>query len=167
MTALYQNKRKRYETIIKSWSKGVIENKDWQLDLHIDEIDKAIPKSKWVEFALFIFQISLHQVDTNNFDVFLGMQLTYTKHSTSIEQLTIDYVSKKQYMTPPSIFLSPKNDKLHIEMFECSDPVPVLSEQVKFPTFYRDEKEQGEYTRFIFVTSHSFAKSVSKNKFDG
>lgn len=141
-------------TKLQSWIKNAIQTHVWERgdDIHIDEIDPAFSnKTRWVTDAIALGEIFSSLVKDTPYIGLLTIQLTYSDAPTKIEGFGLHEIQNEIYLTPPSFYLFPrKSEALELTLVDLVS-LHRLSHESGFPTFFRDEFEEGDgYFRVVY-----------------
>ncbi len=154
-TPSLNQQRKQVIEVLQKWMKNVITNKSWQNydDLHIDEINEYFKVSNnWDNGSLFVFNCLSEIIDKSSYDAFLTITLSDKKTSNyhSIKSFK-DFADEISHITPPSLYLFPikeNNYEMTIKSFEFLESI---SNEIGLNVFYKEDKEENDYYRTIYV----------------
>ena len=142
MAGYYRINKKNCQSHIADWLEITIKEQRWKLydDLHIDEISKVFyPRERWYYSSLFLLKCLDNMLDKTTYNCFLA----------------IDLIKKELHdMTPPSLYVFPKNDVEYNEFKEERIFLEKLSLKQRWNLFFSQRRYEDEcYIRTIIVES--------------
>jgi hypothetical protein len=149
-----QLNREKYVKPLTEWVEQTIENRLWEkyADLHIDVLDAQFRKpGRWVEASLSLLSCLRYIVDRNKYKVLLAIPLYPLGSPTQVATLSIDALEKNVDATPPSFYLFPIDSPVFNKTLETASYSPFLSHLLNQEVWFKEEKEEDEYYRGLFV----------------
>lgn len=141
-------------THLKNWVDQVIYQADWLniQDIHIDEIDSDFKdKNTWIKGSIAVFKMIINEIGDRSYQAMLVIPLSYLKQQTDFNLINISNLSEQLYLTPPSIFLIPKQSINFEKSIKNSEFHSELSEVLGLNVYYKAEKEDYEFARTLYV----------------
>ncbi len=158
MAGYYRINKKNCQSHIADWLEITIKEQRWKLydDLHIDEISKVFyPRERWYYSSLFLLKCLDNMLDKTTYNCFLAIPLMETGEKTHVDEISIDLIKKELHdMTPPSLYVFPKNDVEYNEFKEERIFLEKLSLKQRWNLFFSQRRYEDEcYIRTIIVES--------------
>ncbi|MBA3986240.1 MAG: hypothetical protein H0X63_06650 [Flavobacteriales bacterium] len=147
---------------IKQWISNNLKNNEWvnNLDLHLDEINIAFDNPDlWINAGLELLLISnniLAELIENNFISIVFFPLFAEEKAEGITFKKFSYIKKEFDLTPPSLFICPKNWIVLNEAFGERKIIEIFNfkENDIYVYFFEEKHDNGlEYVRNVSITS--------------
>ena len=154
MSNSYQLNRAQYTEPLTKWVHETIENRLWEKydDLHIDVLDVRFHKpGRWVEASFFLLSCLQDIVDTSRYKVLLSIPLSSVGNPTQLETLSTSALEESVDSTPPSFYLFPFDSPVFDKTLNTALYSPTLSHLLNREVYFKEEKEEDEYYRWLFV----------------
>ena len=153
MNGYYRINKQRCLQKLESWSKFMIQGQRWKLydDIHVDEVSKVFQaRNRWFHGGLFLLDCLSKKLD-HAYDCFLGIPLLEAGCTTDLNDLNIDYIKKNLHdMTPPSLYVFPKEGVEHDEWLGEWIFLDKLSSSRKWNVYFSERYEYDEFVRNVF-----------------
>ncbi|MGY6560680.1 MAG: hypothetical protein ACXITV_01095 [Luteibaculaceae bacterium] len=156
MDGHYQDKKSEFLVFLQNWINQVISNKLWEeyIDLHINEIDQSFnQKDIWIRGSLFLFKCILSLIDKANYDVFLVIPLSCVSKKDLVTFTKLESLDNELDITPPSFYLFPKGERNYEDTIKSAKKLNIIIENMNVNIFYKEENDNGEYYRTLYVKS--------------
>jgi hypothetical protein len=149
-----QLNREQYAKPLTKWVEQTIENRLWEkyVDLHIDVLDAQFRKpGRWVEASLFLLACLQDIVDRNKYKVLLTIPLYPIGSPMQVDTLNMEALEENVDATPPSFYLFPIDSTVFDKTLKTASYSPFLSHLLNHEVCFKEQKEEGEYYRGLFV----------------
>ena len=153
MNRYYRIDKQRCQQKLESWLNYMIQGQRWKLydDIHVDEVSKVFQvRDRWFNGGLFLLDCLSKKLD-QAYDCFLAISLLEAGCKTDLKDLNIDYIKKKLHdMTPPSLYVLPKEGVEHDEWHGGWIFLDKLSSSGKWNVYFGERYEYDEFVRSVF-----------------
>jgi hypothetical protein len=144
----------QYTKPLTEWAKQTIEGRLWEKydDLHIDVLNAQFREpGQWVEAGLFFLSCLQDIVDKSKYEILLTIPLASSGSPVESDTLHLDKLEELVDSTPPSFYLYPVDSLVFDKTIKASLYLPALSRSMNYAVYLKEEQEDGEYYRGLFV----------------
>lgn len=154
MVGNYRKNKEKYQQYLKCWLNNAIEKRLWLKyeDLHIDNVDPIFSDHDvWITGGIFLLDCLWIIMNKSKYDCILGMELSETTHPTDIKLVDLNYLKKSLSVSPPSLYVFPKDEIAYKQTLSVSYYLSDLSNALDLNVYFREISDGIEsFSRFVY-----------------